>query len=63
MTKRPTSIADAMAKKAVVQPPEPVHDQLREISFTTRRSQHDLLMEGLNLVFERFGKPPIAPRD
>jgi predicted transcriptional regulator len=41
--------------------PEAVHDQLREIAFHSRRSQHSLAMEGLNTVFERHGKPPIAP--
>jgi hypothetical protein len=39
-----------------------VHDQLREMAFTSRRSQHSLLMEGLNMLFERHGKPPIAPQ-
>ncbi|MEA2775273.1 MAG: Antitoxin-like ribbon-helix-helix [Acetobacteraceae bacterium] len=42
--------------------PEMVHDQLREMAFTSRRSQHSLLMEGLNMLFERHGKPPIAPQ-
>jgi hypothetical protein len=42
--------------------PEVVHEQLREMAFTSRRSQHALLMEGLNLLFERHGKPPIAPQ-
>lgn len=41
--------------------PEPVHDQIREMAFTSRRSQHALLLEALNLLFERHGKPPIAP--
>jgi hypothetical protein len=41
--------------------PEAVHEQLRELAFHSRRSQHALLMEGLNMVFERNGKPPIAP--
>lgn len=41
--------------------PEPVHDQLREMAFSARRSQHALLMDALNLLFERHGKPPIAP--
>jgi len=41
--------------------PIPAHEQLRELSYTARRSQHSLLMEGLNLLFERHGKPPIAP--
>jgi hypothetical protein len=38
-----------------------VHDQLREMAFSSRRSQHALLMDALNLLFERHGKPPIAP--
>jgi hypothetical protein len=37
-----------------------VHDQLREMAFTSRKSQHSLLLEALNLLFERHGKPPIA---
>jgi hypothetical protein len=41
--------------------PPLVHEQLREMSYASRRSQHALLMEGLNLLFERHGKPPIAP--
>jgi hypothetical protein len=79
VTRKPKSLSDAMTKKAVAAPPEPVtptnggnrtvtlrlppivHDQLREMAFTSRRSQHSLLMEGLNLLFERHGKPPLAP--
>lgn len=79
MTKKPTSLSDAMAKKAgaTVEPtkaagggetrtltlrlPEVVHEQLREMAFSARRSQHSLLLEALNLLFERHGKPPIAP--
>jgi hypothetical protein len=79
MTKKPTSLDAAMAKKAAAStaiPAEPagtgetrtltlrlppvVHDQLREMAFTSRRSQHALLLEALNLLFERHGKPPIA---
>jgi hypothetical protein len=41
--------------------PKLVHEQLREMSYMSRRSQHALLMEGLNLLFERHGRPPIAP--
>jgi hypothetical protein len=37
-----------------------VHDQLREMAYVSRKSQHALLLEGLNLLFERHGKPPIA---
>ena len=77
MTKKPTTLADVMAKKATASPavaqggsetktltlrlPPIVHDQLREMAFTARRSQHDLLMEALNDLFSKFGKPPIAP--
>ena len=81
MTRKPTSLADVMAKKATATPepakaapgasggikiltlrlPDVVHDQLREMAFDARRSQHSLLMEALNLLFTREGKPPIAP--
>jgi hypothetical protein len=79
MTKKPTSLDTAMARKnaATVSEPPPrsgqgatrtltlrlpelVHEQLREISFKERKSQHALLLEGLNVVLERRGKPPIA---
>ena len=81
MSRKPTSLADVMAKKATAAPepakpaaaavggikiltlrlPDVVHDQLREMAFDARRSQHSLLMEALNLLFTREGKPPIAP--
>ena len=82
MSRKPTSLADVMAKKASTAPepvkapaapagggikiltlrlPDVVHDQLREMAFDARRSQHSLLMEALNLLFTREGKPPIAP--
>lgn len=80
MTKKPTSLDAAMARKKAVaeapeQPlrtghgatrtltvrlPELVHEQLREIAYKERKSQHSLLLEGLNVVLERRGKPPIA---
>jgi hypothetical protein len=40
--------------------PPIVHDQLREMAFTARKSQHSLLMEALNDLFQKHGKPPIA---
>jgi hypothetical protein len=61
-----------VAEKAAANPTSPatrtltlrlppiVHDQLREMAFTSRRSQHALLLEGLNMLFERHGRPPIA---
>jgi chromosome partitioning protein len=80
MTRKPTGLAAAMAKKRPPEPPEretpsgrgavrtltlrlpeAVHEQLRELAFHSRRSQHSLAMEGLNCMFERNGKPPIAP--
>ena len=81
MSRKPTSLAAVMAKKAAAAPepakasaasaggikiltlrlPDVVHDQLREMAFDARRSQHSLLMEALNLLFTREGKPPIAP--
>lgn len=42
--------------------PVAVHEQLREMAYTSRRSQHALAMEALNLLFDRHGKPPIAPQ-
>jgi hypothetical protein len=82
MTRKPTSLDAALAKKAVVATaasplppasagsgeirtltlrlPPVVHDQLREMAFTSRRSQHALLLEALNDLFQKHGKPPIA---
>jgi len=34
-----------------------VHEQLRKIAFDERVKMHDILMEGLNLAFERRGLP------
>jgi antitoxin-like ribbon-helix-helix protein len=36
------------------------HDQLREMAFVSRRSQQSLVMEALNDLFAKLGKPPIA---
>ena len=36
-----------------------VHDQLREMAYTSRRSQHSLLLEALDDLFRKHGKPPI----
>jgi hypothetical protein len=35
--------------------PEPVHEQLRALAFEERRKMHDLLMEGLDMVFKQRG--------
>lgn len=47
-------------KSLTLRLPKAVHDQLREMAFISRRSQHALVLERLNLLFERHGKPPIA---
>lgn len=57
----PAAQPDGEIKTLTLRLPLPVHDQLREMAFTGRVSQHSLLMEALNLLFERHGKPPIAP--
>jgi hypothetical protein len=35
--------------------PEPVYEQFRRLAFEERCKMHDLLMEGLDLVFKRRG--------
>lgn len=57
----PVTPATGETKTLTLRLPPIVHDQLREMAFSARRSQHALLMEALNLLFERHGKPPIAP--
>ena len=87
MTKKPTSIADAIAKKRAPSPsipdpltpppaqtasqqsmrmlsfraPEIVIDQLKDMAYHGKRSQQALVNEALNLLFEKHGKPPVAP--
>ncbi len=39
--------------------PPPVHDQLRHLAYEERIKMHDLLMEGLDLVFQKRGLPSI----
>ena len=40
--------------------PLEVHDQLREMAFTSRRSQHSLMMDALNALLSKHGLPPLA---
>jgi hypothetical protein len=56
-----TAAAGGDTRTLTLRLPPVVHDQLREIAYTSRRSQHSLIMEGLNLLFEQHGKPPLAP--
>ena len=37
-----------------------VRKQLAQLALDTDKDQGDLVAEGLNLLFERYGKPPIA---
>jgi hypothetical protein len=37
-----------------------VRKQLAQIALDQDKDQGDLLVEALNLIFERYGKPPIA---
>ena len=57
----PAAAAGGDTRTLTLRLPPVVHDQLREIAYTSRRSQHSLLMEGLNLLFEQHDKPPLAP--
>jgi antitoxin-like ribbon-helix-helix protein len=75
VTKRPTGASAAMAKQGAAAPEvvvggsetrtltlrlaPVVHDQLREMAYTSRRSQHSLLLEALDDLFRKHGKPPI----
>ena len=34
--------------------PRPVHEELRKLAFEHRRSQHELLLEALDVVLERY---------
>ncbi len=73
MSKRPTGASAAMAKQGAAAPEvvvggsetrtlalrlvPAVHDQLREMAYTSRRSQHSLLLEALDDLFRKHGKP------
>jgi hypothetical protein len=66
MAKKPTAIEPASAadgdavRTLTLRLPPVVHDQLREMAFHSRKSQHALLLEALNDLFQKHGKPPIA---
>jgi hypothetical protein len=58
--------SEADAKTARARPvqqtvylPPPVHDQLRHVAYEERVKMHDLLLEGLDLVFKKRGLPSI----
>jgi hypothetical protein len=35
--------------------PKAVHKQLRELAFEREKKMHDILMEGLDLAFKKYG--------
>jgi predicted DNA-binding ribbon-helix-helix protein len=37
----------------------PVYDQLREIAHVERTKMHQLVVEGIDLLFRKRGQPPI----
>ncbi len=40
--------------------PRPVYQKLREIAFTQERKVHDIIMEGIDAVLQKYGHPEIA---
>jgi len=46
-------------KKPSVYLTEPVYEQLRTLAFQERKKMHDLLLDGLDLVFRQKGLPSI----
>lgn len=55
--KRTTSSTRGKTVQQTVYLAPAVHEQLRKIAFDERVKMHDILMEGLNLAFERRGLP------
>ena len=56
----PTKPSHGPIRTLTLQVPAVAHEQLREIASRSRRSQYSLAVEGLNLLFEQQGKPPIG---
>lgn len=44
-------------KRQTIYMPPRVHDQLRELSFTERKSQQSLIREAINMLFRDRGCP------
>ena len=42
--------------------PRPVYQKLREIAFTQERKVHDVIMEGIDAVLQKYGHAGIAAR-
>jgi hypothetical protein len=58
---RPTATKSTRARpiQQTAYLPPPVYEQLRQLAFEERVKMHDLLLEGLDLVFKRRGLPSI----
>lgn len=50
----------AETKRASLYLPKAAHRQLRELAFTHDRAMHDYLLEGVDMVFAKYGMPSIA---
>jgi hypothetical protein len=63
MARKPPKIApppDVPFRSISVRMPTPMHEQLRELAFQTRIPQHTLIIEGINLMFRRYGRDTVA---
>ena len=40
--------------------PKPAYQKLREIAFTQECKVHDVIMEGIDAVLQRYGHPSVA---
>ena len=56
---RPSATKTRTVQQTLYLPPA-VHDQLRELAFHERRKQHDLVLEGLDMLFRQRGLRPIT---
>ena len=61
---KPLEKADTSGKPRVIKQtlylPEIVHEQLRVLAFSERVKQHDLLLEGLDMMFKSRGAASIS---
>jgi hypothetical protein len=57
----PTLPPSRRGKKAITIWVDPlVADQLKEIAFHHKKSQQELFLEALNILFSKYGRPEIA---
>jgi hypothetical protein len=56
----PAKAEAAPTKGLIVRLAPPSWKQLKQLALDQETSIHSLLLEGVNLVFDKYGKPPIA---